>query len=334
MRDPVSGFDYPDAWVSRCISPDLLPCVQEGLAVLTSSGTVLRRGYTTGTTAAAACKAAILSLSGEVTTVPVLIPCGLIVRVPVSGSGGNASCKKFAGDYPDDVTAGCEFVAEAVPRKAGIRFLPGVGIGRFSRDTPRFRKGDPAITPAPLTCILTSIEEAAGLQGLSGVQVRLRIPRGSVIAKKTLNPRVGVAGGISILGTTGLVEPWDDHLGESLCERLAAAHHAVLTTGRIGLRYARLLYPDREIVLVGSRIQEALAAVNGEVILFGLPGLILQFIDPDLLKGTGYDTVEEFRAAPGFPRAMQSSLAKLKKEYPHVSVVLVNRDGTILGESL
>ena len=333
MRDPVSGFDYPEAWVRRCPSTALLHRVEEGLAVLTSSGTVLRRGYTTGTTAAAACKAAILSLSGEVTTVPVLIPCGLVVSVPVSASGGKSSCKKFGGDYPNDVTAGCEFVAEAVPRKEGIRFLPGVGIGRFSRDTPRFRKGDPAITPAPLACILTSIEEATSFQGLSGVQVRLRIPRGSVIAKKTLNPRVGVAKGISILGTTGLVEPWDDHLGESLCERLAAAHHAVLTTGRIGLRYARLMYPDHEIILIGSRIREALAAANGEVILFGLPGLILRFIDPDLLKGTGYDTIEEFAETPGFLPVMQSSLAKFKKECPYVTVVLVNRDGTILGES-
>ena len=333
MRDPVSGFEYPEAWVRRCSSPDLLHCVEEGLAVLTSSGTVLRRGYTTGTTAAAACKAAILSLSGEVTTVPVLIPCGLVVSVPVSGSGGTASCKKCGGDYPDDVTAGCEFIAKAVLRKEGIRFLPGTGIGRFSRDTPRFRKGDPAITPAPLTCILTSIEEAISSQGLSGVQVSLRIPRGSVIAKETLNPRVGVAGGISILGTTGLVEQWDDHLGESLCERLSVAQHAVLTTGRIGLRYARLMYPDHEIVLVGSRIREALATVNSEVILFGLPGLILRFIEPDLLEGTGYDTVEEFAETPGFLPAMQSVLEKFSKEYPKVRVVLVNRDGTFLGES-
>ena len=88
----------------------------------------------------------------------------------------------------------------------------------------------------PLACILTSIEEAADLQGLSGVRVRLHIPWGSVIAKRTLNPKVGVVGGISILGTTGLVEPWDDHLEESMCQRLSAAHNAVLTTGRIGLR--------------------------------------------------------------------------------------------------
>jgi cobalt-precorrin-5B (C1)-methyltransferase len=333
MRDPVSGFEYPEAWVRRCPRPDLLPCVEEGLAVLTSSGTVLRRGYTTGTTAAATCKAAILSLSGEVTSVPVLIPCGLVVSVPASGSGGNASCRKFAGDYPDDVTAGCEFVAEAVPQNEGIRFLPGAGIGRFSRDTPRFRKGDPAITSAPLACILTAIEEAMNLQGLPGIQVQLRIPKGSVIAKRTLNPRVGVTGGISILGTTGLVEPWDDHLEESVCERLAAAHHAVLTTGRIGLRYARLRYPDHEIVLVGSRIRETLAAANGEVILFGLPGLILRFIDPDILQGTGYETIEEFTGTAGFLPAMQSSLAKFKRKYPRVGIVLVNRDGTILGES-
>jgi cobalt-precorrin-5B (C1)-methyltransferase len=333
MRDPVTCFDYPEAWVRKCSSPDLLHYVEEGLAVLTSSGTVLRRGYTTGTTAAAACKAAILSLSEEVTTVTVLIPCGIEVSVPVSGSDGKATCRKFAGDYPDDVTAGCEFVAEAVPRKEGIRFLPGVGIGRFSRDTPRFRKGEPAITPAPLDCILTSIEEAVNFQGLSGIQVRLRVPGGSAIAKKTLNPRVGVDGGISILGTTGLVEPWDDHLEESMCERLGAAQHAVLTTGRIGLRYARLRYPDREIVLVGSRIREALAAANDDIILFGLPALILRFIDPDLLKGTGFDTIEEFAGTSGFLPAMRSSLAKLKEEYPKVRVVLVNREGTILGES-
>jgi cobalt-precorrin-5B (C1)-methyltransferase len=333
MRDPVNGFDYPEAWVKKCQSPDLLYLVEEGLAVLTSSGKVLRRGYTTGTTAAAACKGAILSLSGVVTTVPVQIPCGIIVSVPVSGSGGTASCKKFAGDYPEDVTAGCEFIAKAIPQKKGLRLLPGNGIGRFSRDTPRFRKGDPAINTAPLACILTSIEEAADLQGLSGVLVRLHIPRGSVIAKRTLNPRVGVVGGISILGTTGLVEPWDDHLEESMCQRLSAAHNAVLTTGRIGLRYARLLYPDNEIVLVGSRIGEALGASTGEVVLFGLPGLILRFINPDLLDGTGYETIEEFAASSAFYPAMQSSLAKFKNEYPHVRVVLVKRDGRILGES-
>jgi cobalt-precorrin-5B (C1)-methyltransferase len=333
MRDPVTGFDYPEAWVKKCSSPDLLRLAEEGLAVLTSSGTVIRRGYTTGTTAAAACKAAILSLSGVVTSVPVHIPCGLVVSVTVFASAGNASCKKFSGDYPDDVTAGCEFIAVATPLPEGIRFVPGEGIGRFSRDTPRFRKGEPAISPAPLECILTSIQEAMDQQGLSGVRVSLRIPLGVEIAKKTLNSQVGIEGGISVLGTTGLVEPWDDHLEEAMRERVSTSRDAVLTTGRIGLWYARLLYPDRDIVLVGGKIGEAIEVAKGEVILFGLPALILRYINPHILDGTGYATVEEFAASPAFDHTMNASLKQFKKEYPHVRVVLVNRNGEIIGES-
>jgi cobalt-precorrin-5B (C1)-methyltransferase len=333
MRDPVTGFDYPEAWVKKCSSPDLLRQAEGGLAVLTSSGTVIRRGYTTGTTAAAACKAAILSLSGVVTAVPVHLPCGIVVTVPVFGSAGNASCKKFAGDYPDDVTAGCEFIAEAMPLPEGIRFVPGEGIGRFSRDTPRFRKGEPAISPAPLECILMSIQEAIDQVGLSGIRVKLRIPLGAEIAKKTLNPRVGVEGGLSVLGTTGFVEPWDDHLEESIRERVSTSRNAVLTTGRIGLRYARLLYPDHDIVLVGGKISEALDAAPGKVILFGLPALILRYINPHILEGTGFSTIEEFAESPAFHLAMQSNLAAFKKEYPQVRVVLVDRNGVIIGES-
>ena len=333
MRDPVTGFDYPEAWVKKCLSPDLLRLAEEGLAVLTSSGKVMRRGYTTGTTAAAACKAAILSLSGVVTSVPVHLPCGLVVEVPVSGFSGSASCKKFAGDYPDDATAGCEFIAEARPLPEGIQLVPGAGIGRFSRDTPRFKKGAPAISPAPLECILTSMQEATDQAGLFGARVNLRIPLGAEIAKKTLNPRVGVRGGISVLGTTGLVEPWDDHLLESMQERVSAACNIVLTTGRTGLRYARLRYPDHEVVLVGGKIKEALDAAKGEVILFGLPALILRYINPHILDGTGYATVEEFAGSPAFSPAMQSSLAVFKKGYPRVRVIMVNRDGAIIGES-
>ena len=333
MRDPVTAFDYPQAWVKKCKSPELLSLAEEGFAVLTASGTVLRRGYTTGTTAAAACKAAILSLNGVITSVPVHLPCGLTADVPVSGVSGRASCKKFAGDYPNDVTAGCEFIAKASLLPEGITFIPGVGIGHFSRDTPRFKKGEPAITPVPLACILLSIHEALDQQRLSGVQVELDIPQGLGIAKKTLNSRVGINGGISVLGTTGLVEPWDDHLEETIRERVSSASNAVLTTGRVGLRYARLLFPDHEVVLVGGKIGEALDAAKGEVILFGLPALILRYINPLILDGTGYATVEEFAASPAFDHSMNASLKKFKKEYPHVRVVLVNRNGVIIGES-
>ena len=231
MRDPVSGFKYPAAWVQRCPNPGLLLLAETGLGVLTSSGSVLRRGFTTGTTAAATCKAAVLSLGGRaIHSVIITIPCGLLVNVLAEGNGGTASSRKFAGDYPGDVTAGIEFIATAEPCPEGIQLIAGEGIGRFSRDTPRFKKGEPAISPASLDCILRSVQEALEMTALSGVQVTLRIPEGAETGKKTLNPRIGVEGGISVLGTTGLVEPWDDHLGSSMIERIIAAENPVLTT--------------------------------------------------------------------------------------------------------
>ena len=136
-----------------------------------------------------------------------------------------------------------------------------------------------------------------------------------------------------MLGTTGLVEPWDDHLEESMRERISTSRNTVLTTGRIGIRYARLLYPDHDIILVGGKIGEALDAAKGEVTLFGLPGLILRYINPHILEGSGFSTVEEYAASPVFPRTMNKNLREFQKVYPLVRVVIVNRDGVIIGES-
>jgi len=333
MRDPVTGFLYPDAWIEKCKDPALLDSVEAGLAILTSSGTVLFRGYTTGTTAAATCKAAILSLTSDVFSVTIRIPCGLCIDIPVKAHTGKASCSKYAGDYPSDVTAGLAFAAEAVPGPEGIQLVPGAGIGRFVRDTPRYPKGTPAISSAPLECILAAMQEALDLTGLSGVSVILTVPEGERVAKKTLNPRVGVEGGISILGTTGLVEPWDDHLAESVLERVAGARDPVLTTGRIGLRYARMLFPEREVILVGGKIGEALASAKGDVVLCGLPALVMRYIHPRILEGTGYATVEELAASPAFDRIVPPLLAVWKKTHPRVRVLLVNRDGVIIAES-
>ncbi|MDP2797698.1 MAG: cobalt-precorrin-5B (C(1))-methyltransferase [Methanoregula sp.] len=334
MLDPVTGFEYPPEWVERSTSPALLPLVEQGLAILTASGTVLRRGFTTGTTAASACKAAVLSLSGNtITSVSIHIPCGLIIEVTADAYAGRASCKKYAGDYPSDVTAGVIIVAEATQITDGIHLEPGEGIGRFIRDTPRYHKGEPAISLASLDCIMRSIEEGRNVTGLSGILVKLHIPKGAEVAKKTLNSRVGVEGGISILGTTGLVEPWDDHLEESVCGQVSSAKNPVITTGRIGLRYARLLYPEHEVILVGGKIGEALDAAPGAVFLCGLPALILRHINPQILDGTGYATVEEFAASSSFEPVMRDTLANFKKERPKVHVVLVDRNGAVIGES-
>jgi cobalt-precorrin-5B (C1)-methyltransferase len=333
MKDPLTGFEYPGDWVAGCTSPEQLRLAEQGLAVLTSSGLILRRGFTTGTTAAAAAKAAVLSLKSDVDTVSITLPCGIPVTVPVHGHTGTGSAAKFAGDYPSDVTAGLEFRAETVRGARSITVMFGEGIGRFSRETPRYRKGAPAVSPTALSSIVQSVQEALEVIGESGISVRISAPRGTEIAEKTLNPRMGVDGGISVLGTTGLVEPWDDHLTESTMERITAADRPVLTTGRVGLRFSRLLFPDREVILIGGKLSEALDAARGEVILCGLPALILRHINPHILDGTGCLTVEELAASPQFAKILAATLGMFRKTRPRVTVVLITREGTIMGES-
>jgi cobalt-precorrin-5B (C1)-methyltransferase len=333
ITDPVTGFRYPGAWVAACRDPAGLRLVKEGFAVLTSSGKVLRRGYTTGTTAAACCKAAILSCSREVKDVVVRIPSGLSVTIPVEASGGTASCRKYAGDYPDDVTAGILFCASTSYKSIGLELDAGKGIGRFVRKTPRHFEGEPAISKPARECIFAAMEEALEETTREGAKVSLVVPDGAAVAGKTLNPKVGIAGGISILGTTGLVEPWDDHLSLSVVERVKGAPRVVLTTGRTGLFHARLLFPDYEVILAGARIREALDAAQGEVILCGLPGLILKFLYPKILENTGCSTVEDLTDRPEFEERMVEAFRRGKRLHPLLRVVLVDRKGIILGDS-
>jgi cobalt-precorrin-5B (C1)-methyltransferase len=331
MRDPVTGFEYPDVWVSACRTPELLPEVERGLALLTSDGTVLRRGFTTGTTAAASCKAAILSLAGEVDRVSLTLPCGIPVELPARGRGGEGSCVKDAGDHPSDATAGLEFLASAEGSESELTLEFGEGIGRFGVDVPGHDPGTPAVSEPALSSILGAALEALEETGCHGARVLLRVPGGREAAARTLNPRLGIGGGISVLGTTGLVEPWDEHLVASVLSRVRASDCPILTTGRTGLKYSRLLFPHRDVILVGGRIREALEAAGGEAILCGLPGLILREINPRILEGTGSRTVEELLARDGWREAVEPSLAAFHERMPGVRVVLFDRTGRVLG---
>lgn len=331
--DPVTGFEYPEAWVEACGAPGMLECVRTGLCVLTSSGAALRRGYSTGSTAAAACKASILSLKKPIASVEVGIPCGLAVRVPVSAADGRASAHKYPGDYKDDATGGIEIVACASPAAEGVRIEAGAGIGRFTRDMPGYPAGAPAISRSASACIRSAAREALQEAGLKGARVELSIPMGAEIAGRTLNSRMGILGGISILGSTGLVEPWDDHAGESVADRVRRADKVVVTTGRAGLRYSRLLFPGHEAVLAGTRIGQALGQARGEAVVCGLPALVLKFLDPDILERTGYKTVAEMSMSGEFPSIVRRTLADFKSRNPRIRVVVVDRDGVVIGDS-
>lgn len=333
LRDPVTDFEYLDEWVNKCESPELLEDVGKGLCILISSGKVLRRGYSTGATAAAACKAAVISLRHPIDMVSVTLPCGLKIDVPVHAKNGVASAFKFAGDYKDDATAGLEFQASA--RAVGDRIVlnAGKGIGRFTRDMPRYPCGSAAISESALKYIEGAIREALDETHLNGAEIDIIVPGGEEAAEHTLNSRMGILGGISILGTTGLVEPWDDHVGESTIERIKKLDKIVITTGRVGLKYSRLMFPDHEAVLVGTRIDQALENARGDVILCGLPALILKFINPGVLEGTGFRTVDELAASPSWTQVADREIEAFKKRMPRVRVVIVDRSGIVIGDS-
>ncbi|MFQ5428179.1 MAG: cobalt-precorrin-5B (C(1))-methyltransferase CbiD [Thermodesulfobacteriota bacterium] len=184
----------------------------------------LRRGFTTGTSAAAGAKAAALALFGlppfkdrASGKVSVRLPGGGELKIDVkdvSSTGGAASATviKDGGDDPD-VTNKAEIIttvellgdSSKTPR---ILIDGGVGVGRVTRPGLKVPVGEPAINPVPLEMIRTAVAEAAALAGLvPEVSVIVSVPQGEVIARKTMNARLGILGGISILGTSGIVEP-------------------------------------------------------------------------------------------------------------------------------
>lgn len=187
----------------------------------TTANTKLRRGFTTGTCAAAGAKAAAYALFGAgapLRAVEVTLPGGGILTievksVEVEGVRARAVIVKDAGDDPD-VTHKAEFVTEVElvrkfnPARARITIKGGEGVGVVTKPGLKIRPGQSAINPVPLKMIRAAILEAAKDANLRpSVIVTVSVPRGVELAKKTMNARLGIVGGISILGTTGIVEP-------------------------------------------------------------------------------------------------------------------------------
>lgn len=325
MIDPVNNFQIPDEWVKRARIPikELDARISSGRFVLLSDGSLLKRGYTTGTTAAAAVKASVLSLKKKVSEVSVPTLAGIRAILPVLAKNGKASATKDPGDHAFDVTGGIKIIAEAREHDS-IVIKAGMGIGS--------KKGIPAINPYPMRQIEAAVREALSETEMKGAYVIISVPDGEEIAKKTLNGKLGITGGISILGTTGFVEPWNEHLGEMKEELIRSADKLILTTGRLGMRFSHVLFPGYEVVLIGSDISRGLKATKGEVIICGLPGLILKWAFPGILKDSGYLTVQEMIEAdtknPLIDKALERAVKLSGKR-----VVLLNRDGTILRDN-
>ena len=183
--------------------------------------TTLRFGWTTGTCATAAVNAAYTAMvTGQFPDrVTIITPSGknadLAVAESASGSDDDgkwfrAGIVKDAGDDPD-VTHGAMICAtlRAATSGSGISFRGGEGVGIVTKPGLPVEVGDPAINPVPRQMMQDAVAElAAALVGTCDVEIEISVPGGDLIAKKTWNPRLGIEGGISILGTTGVVRPF------------------------------------------------------------------------------------------------------------------------------
>lgn len=223
----------------------------------------LRRGYTTGTCAQAATKAAMQMLfSGkEVKEVEVILPKGERIKVEIyeiqmEFSEGEkvpvsviCAVKKDSGDDPD-ITNGVLVYSKVERRKEqGILLDGGIGIGRVTKPGLEQKIGEAAINCVPRMMIEKEVQDACEeAEYLGGIFVEISIPKGVELAKKTFNPRLGIEGGISILGTSGIVEPMSEQALldtirlEMKVRRAQGKEYLILAPGNYGVDFLKEIY--------------------------------------------------------------------------------------------
>ncbi len=200
----------------------------------------LRRGWTTGACATAATKAAYAALlTGRFPDpVTIILPKGEAPAFPLALEGlepgwAQAGIVKDAGDDPD-VTHGAMIVVTVTPGLpgSGVTFRAGAGVGTVTREGLPIAPGEPAINPVPRQMIRAVVAEVAAAHGGTGdVTVEISVPGGEALAAKTWNPRLGIVGGLSILGTTGIVNPY------SCAAWIASIHRGVDVARAMGLSH-------------------------------------------------------------------------------------------------
>lgn len=261
-----------------------VPCTQ----ALRKTKRELRSGFTTGACAAAAAKGAMLMLVTGARPEGVTIPFPNGSRhyfrlenrdVTMRDAAGRpvtatASVIKDAGDDPD-VTNGAEIIAAVClsshkSGQAAVVVKAGSGVGTVTRQGLAVPPGEPAINPGPRTMIREAVKEALETAGAvkCTVEVTIAVTNGELLAEHTLNRRLGIEGGISILGTTGIVRPvsskaWTDTIEVSMnVARAAGLKEIVLSTGRTSERYVQemLDLPEESLVMMGDYLSYSLKA--------------------------------------------------------------------------
>ena len=218
----------------------------------------LRSGYTTGACATACSKAALLAqiTQEKVEQVSIMLPIGetvvfSIISCHISQNESSCTTQKDAGDDPD-VTHGAIIGARLSLNDSGeIRFLQGEGVGRVTLPGLSIGVGEPAINPVPRQMITSACRKVLAERGLEhkGIDVTIFVEEGEKIAKRTLNERLGIVGGISILGTTGIVTPFSASsyiasIRQGIDVALAnGSRELVINSGARSEKYLKDLFP-------------------------------------------------------------------------------------------
>ena len=222
-----------------------------------SGSKLLRCGYTTGTCAAlAASGAARLLLTGSTpASLALLTPGGIRVEVApifcrMEGDRAVCAVKKDAGDDPD-VTDGMQILAEVKKTDSGIRIDGGTGVGRVTKPGLDRKVGEAAINTVPRQMITSAVKDVCEQVGyLGGLEILISVPGGEEAAKKTFNPMLGIEGGISILGTSGIVEPMSeraivDTIGTQIRQAASlGAKKLIALPGNYALDFLHAQLPD------------------------------------------------------------------------------------------
>ena len=233
----------------------------------------LHSGLTTGTCATAAAVAATINLLKNETPeeIPVLLPNGETIHVSVGYGDGYAYCIKDAGDDPD-VTDGLEIRVSVKPipvdtptrsLSGSFEILGGEGVGVFTLPGFDYPPGSPAINKAPREMIRQNLAAVTS----DSLSITISVPEGETIAKRTFNPRLGIEGGISIIGVSGIVKPFSEEAFiDSIrkCMTIAKASgssRVVINSGGKSERFVKALYPNlpqQAFVEYGNYIGETL----------------------------------------------------------------------------
>ena len=283
----------------------------------------MRSGITTGTCAAAAAKAAILAWQGNSPSiVEIVTPQGALLNVAIAShsrnlTGGQATVIKDAGDDPD-ITNGVTIKADVVITKnPEIILKAGTGVGTVTKPGLSVPQGQPAINPGPQAMIKHAVKEV--LSPSEGAIITISIPNGEILAKRTLNPMLGVVGGLSIIGTTGIVEPMsEDAFKNSLTPQISVVkalgyEDIIFVPGKIGQDIAVNNYglPSEAVVqtsnFIGHMLENAAQYKMKRVLLFGHLGKLVKvaagiFHTHNRIADARLETLAAYMAANGAPQ--------------------------------